>query len=194
MIDDRDYINTIPNLASPKNIGVYGGSFNPPHIGHSCAILYALSMHDLDEIWVIPCGHHPEGKNLLPFWHRFKMCKIAFNHLRKVQVVPIEHYMPAPSYTNLTLRAITEYEPNARLHLIVGKDCFKSVPGWDGGEETMELAKLISVPRSGYDNEGHLLPEISSTEIRKRLQENSDVKRHIDAGVRAYIKQHELYE
>lgn len=191
--DDRDYVNTIPHLASSKNIGIYGGSFNPPHIGHSCAILYALSMHDLDEVWVIPCGQHPEGKDLLPFWHRFKMCKIATRHMRNVEVVPIEHYMPKPSFTNLTLQAIAEHQRNARLHLIVGQDCFKSIHEWEGGEETMALAHLLPVPRSGYDNEGHLLPDISSTEIRKRLQGNEDVKRHIDAGVREYIKEHGLY-
>lgn len=193
MSEERDYVNTIPYLSSPKKIGVYGGSFNPPHIGHSCAILYALSMNDLDEVWVIPCGEHPEGKDLLPFWHRFKMCKIAFDHLRKVKVIPIEHYMPKPSYTNLTLRAIADKQPHANLHLIVGQDCFKSVPNWQGGEETMSMAKLIPVPRSGYDNDGHLLPEISSSVLRERMQAAEDTRKHIDAGVRRYIKDNNLY-
>jgi len=194
MNDDRDYINTIPHLASPKKIGIYGGSFDPVHLGHMCAVLYALAMHKIDEVWVLPCGEHPEGKTLSPFWHRFKMCKVAFNHLRNVHVIPIEYYMEKPNYTNLTLRAITEHQPHADMYLIVGHDCFKSVPNWNGGEETMELARMLPVPRSGYDNNGHLLPEISSTEIRKRLKGNEDVKRHIDVGVRDYIKLHSLYQ
>lgn len=183
----------IPHLSSPRNIGIFGGSYDPPHIGHSCAILYALSMHRLDEIWVIPCGQHPDSKNLINFWDRFKMCKIAFGHLRKVRVLPIEHYMAKPTYTNLTLRAIAESQPNANLHLIVGADCYKAVPEWHGSEETLRLAKLLQVPRSGYDDSDHLLPDLSSTAIRKALKENGNVDQQLDAEVRQYIHSRKLY-
>jgi len=194
MDNQRNYQNTIPHLTSRKNIGIYGGSFNPVHLGHSWAILYALSRYSLDEVWVIPCGSHPGGKELLSFWNRFKMCEIAFEHLRKVKVIPIEHYLPEPNYTRQTLEAIRDEQELANLHLIVGQDCMNSIATWEGSEEVMKLAKLLEVPRSGYDKDGHLLPDISSTEIRKRLKASKDVARQMDAGVENYIEEHELYK
>ena len=62
----------VPYLQRPMNIGIYGGSFNPPHIGHSMAILYAMAMHDLDYVWVLPCSEHVDGKKLIDFGHRFR--------------------------------------------------------------------------------------------------------------------------
>jgi nicotinate-nucleotide adenylyltransferase len=184
----------IPDLPSPKRIGIYGGSFNPPHVGHSLAILYSMSMNELDQVWVLPCGEHAHGKKLIGFGHRFKMAKIAFTRIRNCRVLPVENFLPKPNYTSETLRFIREIEPNADLHLIVGQDCFKDIPSWEGGEQTMSLAKLIPVPRSGIDNEGHLLPEISSTEIRESLKAKRTVERHLDFGVRKYITRHRLYD
>lgn len=188
-----DFSYLIPCLPSPKKIGIYGGSFNPPHVGHSLAILYAMAMNDLDQVWVIPCGEHPHGKNLVDFGHRFKMAQIAFTRIRNCRVLMIEDMLPKPSYTNETLKFIRNNEPNADMHLIVGQDVFKDIPNWRGGEQTMGLAKLVPVPRSGFDSDGHLLPEISSTEIRERLRQNKSVERHLDFGVRQYIKKHNLY-
>lgn len=183
----------LPYLPSPKNIGICGGSFSPPHIGHTMAVLYAMAMHDLDQVWVVPCGEHAEGKKLIDFGHRFKMCQIAFTRIRNCRVLHLEDHLPKPNYTNETLKFIKDHEPNARLHLILGLDTFQDLPKWKGGPETMQLAKLVAVPRSGFDNEGHLLPEISSTEIRAHLQKQESVERHLDFGVRDYIKKHNLY-
>lgn len=192
-MDEREHLNTVPHLTSPKNVGIYGGSFSPPHLGHACAVLYAMSRYDLDQVWVIPCGTHPEGKKLEPFWQRFKMCKIAFGHLNNVEVVPIEYYMPGASYTHVTLKAISDHEPKARLHLIVGEDVFKSIPTWEGGKETMELATLLPIPRSGYGEQPHLLPEVSSTVIRQRIHDDKNVESYVDADVREYIEGKGLY-
>lgn len=193
----------VPELPSPKKIGIYGGSFNPPHIGHSLAILYAKAMNDLDQVWVIPCGQHPHGKELIDFGYRYQMAKSAFSRVRDVKVLPLENYLPKPSFTNATLKFIRDVQPNAELHLIVGQDCFKDIPNWEGGEQTMSLAKLVPVPRSGMDNDGHLLPDISSTVIRSMLsgqysedtlRNQRSVERHLDFAVREYIKKHRLYQ
>jgi nicotinate-nucleotide adenylyltransferase len=117
----------VPYLPSPKNIGICGGSFSPPHIGHSSAILYAMAMYDLDQIWVIPCGKHAEGKVLIEFEHRCKMCQIAFTRIRNCRVLWLEHYLPKPSFTNNTLRFIKNKERNANLHLILGEDSYSTV-------------------------------------------------------------------
>ena len=183
----------IPHLASPTRVGVFGTSCNPPHVGHSMAILYAMSMNDFDQIWVVPCGEHPEGKGLIGFGHRFQMARIAFNKIRNCRVTPLEFYLPKPSFTNDTLKFITNAEPNAELSFIVGADCIDNVPKWKGGKETMRLAKLVGVPRSGFDEQGHLLPDISSSEIRTHLKKNESVERHLDFGVRQYISKHGLY-
>jgi nicotinate-nucleotide adenylyltransferase len=184
----------VPDLQSPKKIGIYGGSFSPPHIGHALAILYSMAMNDLDQVWVIPCGEHPHGKKLVEFGHRYQMAKSAFSRVRYCKVLPLEHYLPKPSFTNDTLKFIRDVQPNADLHLIVGEDVFKDIPSWEGGEKTMALAKLVPVPRSGMDNEGHLLPDISSTEIRASLQAHRPVERHLDFAVRRYITKHRLYQ
>lgn len=184
----------VPYLPSPKKIGIYGGAFNPPHIGHCMALMYAMCMHDLDQVWVIPCGSHPDGKDLIDFGHRFMMCQIAFTRIRNCRVLHLEDALDKPSYTNRTLKFIKEHEPNADLHLIIGQDNLPKIHEWEGGYETLKLAKLIAVPRSGFDNEGHLLPDISSTMIREMLENSKSVERHLDFGVRDYIKKNSLYK
>ena len=178
----------------PRKIGVYGGSFNPPHIGHYLAVCYAHSMHDLDEVWVIPCHTHPYGKDLVEFSHRVQMCKLMFQRHRDVKVLEVEEQLEKPNFTYRTLEHIKECYPHLELYLMVGQDCSSDMDTWDGIERTRAATEgVVVVPRSGYDSEGHLLPEISSTELRETLKQSGSVDRHIALAVRQHIESNGLY-
>jgi nicotinate-nucleotide adenylyltransferase len=142
---------------------------------------------------VIPCGEHPDKKNLASFADRMLMCKAAFSRLKHVKILDIENILPKPSFTHQTIETIHSCRPEATLFLIVGEDCANDIARWDGGDKVMELTKIMTVPRSGYDNEGYSLPIISSTEIRDRLHRGEDVIRHTDLGVQIFLSSTGLY-
>lgn len=185
----------VPPVNEPMKIGVFGASLDPVHVGHLMAVVYAISCGGMDEVWVIPCGEHPHGKPLSDFKHRYNMAIKAFYHIANCRVLELEQHLSKPSYTNATLKHIKDGRPNADLHLIVGQDVARDMPNWKDGGRTLELAKLIVIPRSGFDGSGedHLLPEVSSTKIRESIRQGKSVERHLDLGVRDYIEQNQLY-
>ena len=71
-------------------VAVYGGSFNPPHLGHSLVAAYVLSAFDIERLLVIPTAAHPFDKQLAPFSDRMNMCKLAMRHLHRIEVSDIE--------------------------------------------------------------------------------------------------------
>ena len=185
--------NAIPFLSGPKKIGIYGGSFNPPHIGHTLVILAAMSEYALDQVWVIPCADHPVKKDLISFGHRFKMSQMAFSCIKDCEVLPLESGLPKPSFTADTLRFISENAPEADLHLIVGEDSFKEMHTWKDSGAIKTYAKTISVPRPKSSDEDAFLPNISSTKVRDCIRKGLPIKAGIDHAVHRYILYNALY-
>ena len=94
-------------------IGVLGGSFNPPHIGHLLLSVYALTIKDLDRVFVVPCFRHPFGKDLIDFKHRLKMCGLAFGDFKRhIKVSDIEKKLGDISRTLYTLKALKKKHKN----------------------------------------------------------------------------------
>lgn len=174
-----------------RTIGVFGGSFNPPHIGHVAAVMYALSVGGFDRVLVIPTFKHAfeKDKYLIDFEHRFRMAQLAFRPLNDVIVLDIERHLSVPSYMVNTLHHINlGYQltfreqmaifgtaigdtPQAfrdnpfRLRLIIGNDCSAEKDKWRGWEEIEEIAPPYILPRK----EEQLFPSVSSTEIRAEI-------------------------
>src|SRR5690606_32016933 len=78
---------------------IFGGSFDPPHVGHVLAVTWVLSTQPVDEVVLVPALEHAFGKPLAPFAHRRRMCELAFAPLRRVRVDPIEAELGGASYT-----------------------------------------------------------------------------------------------
>ncbi|GAB4296143.1 MAG: nicotinate-nucleotide adenylyltransferase [Myxococcota bacterium] len=181
-------------------IGILGGGFNPPHIGHLFIAVYALSALGLKKVIVIPCRDHPFGKELAPFQHRLEMCKLAFSPIAGTEVSDIEERLPTPSYTINTLSALGELYPKEKFLLLLGVDQSEEFARWKDFDRIKELADIMLFRRGGrrgktdaFETTEITLPEISSTDLRERLKMSGNSKGLIPDSVSSYIKRHKLY-
>lgn len=184
-------------------LAVYGGSFDPPHVGHVLAVHYVLSVGLADRVLVVPVYQHALNKILSPFEARLEMCRRAFSTDPRVEVNDIERSLPRPNYTLVTLEKLQERHPGEAFRLIVGADVLSEAPNWHRFDEVRRLAPLIVLGRAGVKSEDApdaLLPEVSSSEARTwwhaDATEESKAKRErlIPRAVREVIQQRGLYQ
>lgn len=185
-----------------KKIGIYGGSFNPPHLGHALMILTVLLTQDIDEVWITPCGEAPHKEWLDPFEVRKKMCEQTFGHIKGTHILDIENHLPTPSFTVNTLKTIKQLRPDYELFFIVGTDLVEEIPEWENAEGIPDLAKFMVVPRQGYPimtlpeelgnakvvKMGIELPELSSTLIRKFQKRGLSLDKFVEKNVAQTLK------
>jgi nicotinate-nucleotide adenylyltransferase len=177
-------------------IGIFGGSFNPPHLSHVTVCTSTLALTDVDEVWVVPCFRHAFGKPLASFEHRLRMCELAFGDLRRLRVSDVERQMGGTSFTVQTLERLMRDNPGARLGLIVGADAVRDRESWYQFERVVELAELIVFGRVGVPLEGASLPsppECSSTDIRGRIVRGEPISQLVPRAVVEYIDDNGLY-
>lgn len=136
-------------------IGIFGGSFNPPHLGHVNAIQMVRNRAGLDKVLIIPNSKNPlkkqvEGPSAA---ERLEMTKLAFRDLdQNVFIVDdIEIKREKTSYTIDTVEALKKREPNAEFHLIIGQDLLEELSEWKSWEKLLENVSLIVTSRPGYD-------------------------------------------
>ncbi len=187
----------IPPLRGLGRIGLLGGSFNPPHLGHAMIALAVYATEELDHLWVIPTASHAFGKDLVPFDDRVRMCHLAFRHFAGgAAVLDLEKRLPAPSYTVTLLRVLHALRPGIRPVWIAGSDILQDLPKWKEPEEVQRLARLVVVPRRGYEAGAKLgidLPLLSSTDVRTLFREGRDISGLIDREVLTLIERRGLY-
>ena len=178
-------------------VGLFGGSFNPPHVSHVLVCDFALCTWPLDAILVIPNHTHPLGKQLMPYGHRLAMAELAFRHLAPhVLVSRIEEEIGGVSYTIDTVRELSRRHPDVSYRLIVGSDILSETTRWKDYATLEKLAPLLVVPRleNGLaGRSGFYVPAVSSTDIRQRLALGEDPGPAVPWAVREYIMSHGLY-
>jgi nicotinate-nucleotide adenylyltransferase len=140
---------------APPWVGVYGGSFNPPHLGHlrlAVEVFEALAPLRLD---LLPCAvpPHKDGRGMLPFTLRAAMLRESIAGIPGLAVSTLEEERAGPSYTSDTLRIYREREPAARLFFVLGAEDFASIRLWREWHVLPELADIVVVPRSGMELE-----------------------------------------
>lgn len=180
------------------HIGLFGGSFDPPHVCHTLLCLYVLEMTDVDKILWAPCVDHPFGKPAAAFEHRLAMSRLAAKPLGpRVEVSDIEDTLPRPSYTINTVEALRRQMPGARISLLVGSDILGELDRWERIEDLRRLVEFIVVPRGGFvadtKQPAIALPRLSSTAIRDALRVGRSVEGVLTPAVREYIARNELY-
>lgn len=187
----------VPPLRGFNRIGILGGSFNPPHLGHLLIATAVYAVEDIDHLWVVPTASHAFGKDLAPFSDRVRMCHLAFRHLAGgAAVVDIEERLPKPSYTVNLLRVLHALRPGIQPVWIAGSDVLKDLPRWKDHEEVQRLARFVVVPRRGYEGGASLgveLPLLSSSDVRAVIDEGKSPAGLIDREVLAYIERRGLY-
>ena len=181
-----------------EQLGVFGGSFNPPHIAHVLAAAWALSAEPLARLLVVPTYRHPFQKTMAPYEHRLRMCELAFAELRAAEVSRIEAELGGESLTVRTLEELQRQLPNTRLRLIIGSDLLGETSKWHAFERIAELAPPLVIGRAGHETVSpaarYVLPPISSTEVRRRLRTGEDVTGLVPYAVVEYVREHGLYD
>ena len=181
-------------------IGLYSGSFNPIHHGHVMLANYLVEFSDLDELWFVVSPQNPLKKkeDLMRDEDRLKMVELALEGDSRFKVSDIEMSLPHPSYTINTLRALAEQYPNDQFVFICGMDSLQGLPRWKEYQAILDGYELLVFPRKGYDG-GELihhphvtvletpLIEVSSTFIRKCLNEGRDVRHFMPEKAYQYL-------
>lgn len=202
-------------MSEKKLIGVYGGTFNPPHFGHVIAVKEARRMLGLDRVIVIPAAippHKRTPENTPPAGQRYEMARIAFEDIEFAEVSDIEIMREGPSYTVDTLWQLHELYIGAELCLIVGADMFMTLHTWYMAEEIFSLCRVAALSRAAEQTgelkkqAGFLLErygivcevlenpvvEISSSELREKIR-NGEASRFLQPRVYDYIAEKGLY-
>ena len=193
-----------------KRIGLYGGTFDPPHNAHVALAGYVLDKLSLDFIYFIPTAIHAfkDRKHITPQQIRYTMLEMAVASHPKFRISKIEFDRPAVSYTVDTLKMFCKYEKidQAFLHYIIGMDNFLEFSLWKEPARILNLANLVVMHRAGYSEPSVeekyservmflKTPsyDISSTEIRKLISNGLPFKHLIPPGVAKIIERHHLY-
>jgi nicotinate-nucleotide adenylyltransferase len=194
-------------------VGVLGGTFNPPHIGHLVCAQEALLQLELDRVVWIPVGEAPH-RELDPdpgAEARFEMAERAVGGDERFSVSRMELERSGPSYTSDTLRSLREAAPDDEHFLILGGDQAAALPAWHEPEEVLSLATVAVVERvswtrnaigikiarlKGAERVRYLdmpLIQVSSTMIRRRVGKGQPIRYLVPDAVAEYIEEKGLY-
>ncbi|MED1205061.1 nicotinate-nucleotide adenylyltransferase [Heyndrickxia acidicola] len=188
---------------SKKQIGIVGGTFNPPHLGHLIIANEVLHALDLEEIRFMP-NHVPPHKEKLKNItdeERIKMLTLSIKDHPQFKLETIEMERSGPSYTYDTIMLLKNREPDVDFYFIIGADMIEYLPKWHKIDELVKQVTFVGVNRPSHSSDTEFpilhieIPEInlSSTLIRERLSENRSVKYLLKDSVLEYIKETRLY-
>jgi len=184
-------------MATRPEIALLGGSFNPPHVAHVMAALWALSTQGVREVWLLPSYRHPFGKALAPFEDRVAMCTLAVAAVRGAAVCAAEAELmddPLCGKTARTLEHLKVKHPGLDFALLVGADILPETAKWYRWDRVNELARVVVVGREGYEGGAELrLPAVSSSLVRERLGRGEDVSALVPRRVVDYVRERGLY-
>ena len=195
------------------HIGILGGTFNPPHIGHLVMAQEALDQLDLDRVVFMPeaVPPHKEARDDIGAAGRVELCELAVEDEKRLAVSTLEVDRGGASYTVDTLKVLHDLEPEHELIFIVGGDMAQSLPSWREPEAVLGLARLAVAEREGVRREDIArrldalhsgdrvvffdMPriDISSSAIRRRVAEGRPIRYLVPDRVAAAIAERGLY-
>lgn len=191
------------------DIGLFGGSFNPPHIAHLIIAEIVRDQFGLEEVWWIPNATppHKPDEDLVAADHRLKMTRRAVESNSNFRVSGVEVEREGVSYTVETLRVLQEDYPDVDFGLIIGSDSLDYFAEWHEPDEIVDRVPLIVYKRPGglesvaeprFANRVRYaaapVMEVSGTEIRARCRKGRSIRYLVPEEVRTYIEAHGLYQ
>jgi len=192
-----------------NRLGIFGGSFDPPHVGHLQVALQAADELQLDAVLWIPASVSPHKtiETTLPASVRYEMVQLMTKLDNRFLLDSRELDRKGPSFTVDTVEELSQTYPDASLYLIIGEDSFLSLPRWKNPERIMELAQLVVykrvTPQKGLVGNTHFAcdhwldgppVDVTSTEIKDLLFKNKNADHLLTPEVSAFIKENGLYQ
>jgi nicotinate-nucleotide adenylyltransferase len=194
-------------------VGILGGTFNPPHLGHLVCAQEAHLHLELDRVLFVVAGIPPhKNVEVEPgAAHRLELCRLAIGGDERFEVSDIEIRREGPSYTVDTLEELRSTTPDIELFLILGGDIAAGLPEWHQVERVLTLARPVVAERRGTarssiddalnslrgGDRARFFPMppigLSSTMIRERVRARQPIKYFVPDAVDAYIQQHALF-
>lgn len=193
-------------------IGLFGGTFDPIHLGHLILAEQCRESLALDQVRFVVAGsppHKPGDRTEVK--HRIEMVRLAIAGHSGFVLSEVETQRPGPHYSVETLQTIRDQQPNDDLFFLIGADSLADLPSWREPATIARLATIVVVNRPGLDLPfSQVLPEfgdethpllsvvippigISSSDLRARLKQGRSVRYMVSRGVEAYLLEHALY-
>ncbi len=199
-----------------QRLGIFGGTFNPPHKGHIYIAIEAMKGAGLDKMLFVPCGNPPHKSvdgDVSPK-HRFEMTRLVIADYPDFEITDLEIRSNEPSYTLKTLEELKNSYPEAKLCFVVGGDSLRDMKDWYHPEKIFKLAEIVALRRGGIDDsifessiefykekyDAEITPvdilpmDISSSDVRKKIAIGCDVSDLVNQSVLEYIKKFEIYK
>lgn len=196
-----------------RRIGLLGGTFDPPHLGHLWLGETAVSELHLDEIWVLPVGDppHKESRSVTAVSHRLNMTQLALEPFPYFQLSTLDSQRKPPHTTISLLNLLHEESNDYQFWLLIGADSLRDFPSWSQPNEIIKLCRLgvlerpeviinwdfleTAVPhlKSKVDWLNGPTVDISSTTIRSWIKAGHSVQALVGTAVWHYILEHKLY-
>ena len=194
-------------MSTPARVGLFGGTFDPPHNAHLALARAALDALGLDEVRWIPAGAPwQKARSITPGSEREAMVRAAIEGEPRFVLDRIEIQRRGPSYTLDTVRALAGAQTEVEWVLIIGQDQYAGLHTWRDWRQLLGLVTLAVANRPGpvraadaevqrFTHRAVPLPmlDISSTAIRRRVAEGADISQLVPPQVARYIDQHGLY-
>ena len=196
-------------------IGIYGGTFDPIHIGHLVLAEQCREQCHLDEVWFVPAAEPPHKREsvISPARARCDMIEFAISGHSQFRLSTLEVDRPGPSFTVTTLEQLHAADPTRELFLLIGADSLRDLPQWRDPQRILELATIVAVnrghqpmpDRSSVDDRlgpavrSRLLfaemptIDVSASNLRQRVAAGQSIRYLVPRAVEAYIHQHNLF-
>lgn len=189
-------------------IGIFGGSFDPIHIGHAIIAQHVIGCGAVDRLWFVVSPVNPlkvDKERNVADTDRLRMVEMVSRPMEGVETSAFEFTMPKPSYTIDTLNALQAKFPDDEFYLVIGGDNWEVFGKWRNSEEILAKYHILVYPRLGHDV---VIPEdlrdrvqlvdapiieLSSTQIRERLRRGDSVRYYVPDEVFNYINRNHLY-
>lgn len=205
-------------MGPSMRIGIFGGTFDPVHVGHLVLAEQCREQCRLDEVWFVPAALPPHKLDVVisPAKNRVEMIEFAIAGNPQFKVCPIELDRAGPSYTVMTLEQLRAEDPTRELFLLVGADSIREMPTWRQPQRILELATIVAVNR-GRDLQADQVTQrqviqsfgagaaeriefvempaidISASDIRRRVSEGRSLRYLVPRAVEMYLREQGIY-
>lgn len=190
-----------------RKIGIFGGTFNPIHVGHAIIANYVMQHCGLNQLWLMvsPLNPFKEQQGEHNDIHRLRMAEMVSHRIQGVETSAFEFQLPRPSYTIDTLHALEQKFPDVDFYLLIGADNWAAWHRWRGHDEIVRRFHVLIYPRRGFEVsippelQGRVslvdapIIEVASSSIRTAIAQMQNMSFYLPADVYDYILRHKLY-